>query len=246
MKTKIKERPIIFSGEMIKAILDGRKTQTRRVIKPQPMDNYGPDGEPNGLRYKSIMDGLPNDLIEFCPYGQPGDRLWVQESYCAHWGDRVGKGWPNAWVLQSGEKIKQKDGTFKICSPGNKLYVYHKINMNDKPPLPHLKWIRPFGCYRWASRITLEITELRIERVQDISEAEAKAEGAKKAIWYCPSGKSEAHHKYLGGRESMIKQRIIYKNGFATLWDSINRKRGFGWDQNPWVWVIDFKKIKGD
>lgn len=180
------ERPILMSGPMINAIFDGRKTQTRRVVKPQPKWKAH-----NGVL---AFDDRVNRGIH-CPYGQPGDRLWVRETWAQH-PDEAGIIW-------------------RATDPG--------WDDNDYG----IKWKPSIFMPRWASRITLEVTSVRVERVQDITPRDVVAEG----IYHEPGewGPDEAY-------DHLIK-------GFAHLWDQINAKRGYSWDANPWVWVIGFKVL---
>jgi len=201
----MKERPIIFSGEMVKAILDGRKIQTRRVIKPQPpTSGWNPKehseepgywiGYSENGKLRNDVGGLKNDCGWKCPYGQVGDRLWVRETW--------------------------SDEGCACYEPCNCPFFWFKADipphtLEDEQP----KWRPSIHMPRWTSRITLEITGVRVERVQDIDEIVATHEGIE---------------KHLG---------IHARHDFSILWDSINGKRGYGWDKNPWVWVIEFRKI---
>lgn len=221
---------------MVRSILDGRKTQTRRVIKPQPFYEQCPDGYgmlPPGAywfwenRTKTNRGGgfanvgeVSASIQKFkCPYGQLGDRLWVRETFFIddfryHKGP-LPKCWPDD--LPKGDLYYRAEGTccdqIPECS-------------HDYGPWP----MRPsIHMPRWASRITLEITSVRIERVQDISEEDAKAEGA------------TPHH--LGNASFQMYPTEPYQAGFARIWDSLNAERGFGWDANPWVWVIEFRSV---
>lgn len=204
----MKERPMLFSGPMVRAILDGRKTQTRRVIQAQPiaLPPLGPvdvmdimwskhGGNPRvNLMIPEIRDAV-------CPYGKSGDRLWVRET----------------WRLDNDQD----------------KYIY-RANVVSYG----YKWRPSIFMRRSVSRITLEITDVRVERVQDISEEDAKAEGIAPAK-SCPVGDRRPWSGDLG-RTWWSDPRIA----FLTLWDSINAKRGFGWDVNPFVWVIAFKRIE--
>jgi hypothetical protein len=175
MKTS-NEKPILFSAPMVRAILEGRKTMTRRVVKPQP---------------ESDQDDGHAGLIQDCPYGQPGDRLWVRETFST-------------------------DGCacYEPCFCPSVWYKADDLS-EDKELQP--KWCPSIFMPRWASRIILEVTGVRVERLQEITNAGALAEGIE------PSG---VPRTYVGD--------------FAALWDSLNAKRGYGWDTNPWVWVIGF------
>jgi len=188
---EIKERPIIFSGEMVRAILEGRKSMTRRVIKPQPTT----DLKSGAVGYWSCAP----DVKEFlCPYRKPGDILWVRETW------------------------RQGDGFYGI---GQSVFYRADEEWNTGA-----SWKPSIHMPRRASRITLEIINIEVERLQEISEEDAQAEGMinSKGFNALPSYYSEAH----------------YTLKFKKLWDSINAKRGFGWDVNPWVWMIEFKKVE--
>jgi hypothetical protein len=219
------ERPIIFSAPMVRAILDGRKTQTRRVAKPQPPDpadiwaragiDYGwftDDVTPGVFRVAGPVwavreTGYPTQIR--CPYGQPGDRLWVRETFCEL-------------------SVPDPDtGEVEVAYRADDGWIHNEPD--SKEMLPGGRWRPSIHMPRWASRIDLEVTGVRVERVQDISGADVFAEGV-------DNGKSNPK---MGKRwENM--QRMA----FQDLWDSINKKRGFGWDTNPWVWVVEFRRVE--
>ena len=183
----MKERPIIFSTEMVRAILEGRKTQTRRVIKPQPQS--------------AMLDFHKVNFAKYCPYGQVGDRLWVKETW---WDD---------CALREKEGYKQDD------------YLYYRADgeaIEQFECAYGFKWRSPLFMPRWASRIILEITGLRVEQLQDITEEDAVTEG-------------------LPSREQTGFDTARYR--YHILWDSLNAKRGYAWDSNPWVWVMEFKRL---
>lgn len=183
----MKERPIIFNAEMVRAILDGRKTQTRRVIKElMPELQYQ---HRDVLRCEGI-DLTPEGFMALhkCPYGQPGDRLWVRETWAT-----VGENHVAVWK------------TYPQCLPKD-------VNLEE------VKWKQRQWMPRWASRITLEIVNVRVERLQDITETDIKAEGF--TYWNYP--------------ESNIED-------FKVCWKKIYGPGA--WDKNPWVWVVEFKKI---
>jgi len=213
----MKEKGIIMSGDHPKLILDGTKTQTRRVLTPQPDLGLDPfDGYSHievGKYYPTMVDrdGMeyPGDEIfraytddgEWgwkCPYGQVGDRLWVRETFCIA---------DNLPVFKANFYELYKHG-------GSVSDIY--------------KWRPSIFMPRWASRITLEITELRVERVQEITEEDAEAEG----VSWSPVGSGENY------------ETISAVENFAGLWDSLNSKRGYGWEVNPWVWVIGFRRVE--
>lgn len=200
----MKERPILFSGPMVRAILDGRKTMTRRVMKPQPQVYYSPT-EPEVQRMKWRGVKYRPASCAPCPYGQPGDRLWVRETWGLVETPLIGAIYKTDWVQDdSGER----DGWWR----GDH---FHEGDIEWKPSI-HMP--------RWASRITLEITDVRVERLKDITVEDAQAEGV------TPLGVEG------DGRR--------WRAAFREPWDSINARRGYGWTANPWVWVISFKSIK--
>lgn len=190
----MKERPILFSGPMVLAILEGRKTQTRRVCKARDEIKVHPNGQ------VLAHGGFLPELV--CPYGQPGDRLWVRETFRIRGGD---------------EYAYQKHQGSVVYREGCELI--------DSGP-----WKPSIFMPRWASRITLEIEAVRVERVQDITEEDALAEGCTRD--FGPDGST---HWGAGLVEA--------KTNYQVLWESINAKRGFGWGKNPFVWVIQFKRI---
>jgi len=175
-------KPIIFSTPMVQAILDGKKTQTRRVIKD---------------RHQWIA--TDETLALHCPYGQVGSGLWVRETWSgADWEDDLP---PSDMSQEAG-------------------LLNYKATPNELSDCFAGKWRPSIFMPRWASRITLEITEVRVERVQDISPPDISAEG------YDPFG---------------IPAGVFW---FKDLWDSINAKRGYGWDSNPFVWCISFRRVE--
>lgn len=196
----MKERPILFSAPMVRALLDGTKTQTRRVVKP---GNLGLPGLP--LRQPTPNwnvafhgPGIWSDDADFssrCPYGLPGDRLWVREA------------------IRLVPDQEPDDGTGRVLS------VYGadgSLTVADAWPWKR-PYLPPMHCPRGLSRIDLEITGVRVERLQEITEGDIIAEG-------CP-------------------REILYGTGwYRDLWEQIN---GAGsWAANPWVWVIEFRRIK--
>ena len=223
----MRERPIIFSGPMVRAILDGTKTQTRRVVKPQPESECG------GWRWKPRKGWDVNvDHINasMCPYGVPGDRLWVREAWSAYSWD-ANAGWINIRYPTDGKYSNpiQLRGLKQVEWLDNFAANTHHCDCDDD----HFYRIRPsIFMPRWASRITLEITGVSVERVQDISATDALAEGIAEDLRI--------------GVMSEPTQPDDYIAAFSALWDSINAKRGFGWDSNPYVWVVEFKRVGAD
>lgn len=217
----VRERPILFSGPMVRAILDGRKTQTRRVIKcccncghlgrllgdwALSIPPHQWDGESTDVLWGWTGDQSPQkgDFVEVwqtdvddhasgpvpCPYGVPGERLWVRETWCMY-------------------PMASNDGAAGI--------IYRATSDN----IPKGMWKPSIHMRRIHSRINLEITGLRVERLQDINETDARAEWAE-----------QLHSEFGSGS---------FRDGFQSLWHKINGPDS--WASNPWVWVIEFKKI---
>lgn len=208
----MKERPIIFSSEMVKAILDGRKTQTRRVLRKQPIDIL-PMNCPDMWVTLQTRDPNHGEVIG-CRYGIPGDRLWVRETFLP---DPPIDGWDGDFEWNGcGRPISGVPAHYR--KPEHCLFA---ASWRGTP----LTWRPSIFMPRWASRITLEITGVRVERVQEISEADAIAEGTTPSC--------------VGDDLDYLK----YRAGYMTLWDTINAERGFPWKSNPWVWVIEFKNV---
>lgn len=214
----MKERPILFSAPMIHAILEGRKTQTRRVIRPSRCVRAGgfyndrwlvrphPEGgfwaTDGGQGMKPLLGcggGFP------CPYGVPGDTLWVRETFVSG----TMNGGRDRWVR------------------------YRADDPTDLPP--DTKWKPSIFMPRWASRITLEVAGVRVEQIQDISESDAIAEGI--------TDPAEIDH-LRKMTEAVGLQYCPHKMAYSELWDELNDERGFGWDANPWVFVIEFRVAK--
>ena len=204
-------RPILFSAPMVRALLDGRKTQTRRVFKPERMTwdakgRYTTHAMRGG---EVVMTGsgpfLPNDWLHYCPYGQPSDRLWVRET----------------WSDNSATHV-----------PGINQRVYYRADYPEGSYKSVLHWHPSIHMPRWASRITLEITGVRVERLQDISEADAIAEG----VSYDPGEGGTYWVPGLGCSSDTAT------GSYRLLWESINGPGS--WGANPWVWLVEFN-VKG-
>lgn len=206
------ERPILFSGAMVRAILDGRKTQTRRVVKPQP-----PAGtrEVGIYHYPSDRDcfypfdggSIIGGWAQHCPYGQPGDRLWVRET----WGFN-----PDFPGVHS-----------QACYRADRGHEYDGIRWRPSIHMP-----------RTACRLVLEVTGVRVERLQDISYEDAIAEGM-----FDP-GTIDSTYPLTGETGEQLGRRLSHpQRSFAILWEELN---GAGaWAANHWVWVVEFRRING-
>jgi hypothetical protein len=211
------EKPILFSAPMVRAILAGEKTQTRRALKPQPqlaIEDSNP--KRNSYEWKLGMfalDRYPSDsaILNYCPYGKAGDRLWVKENYR---------------FIEHGQF-----GAIRYEADGAIMPMPTAPCWGDDP---HAWWSNGFDKHgdklrpciflpKWASRIHLEITEVRVERLQDITESDARAEGVR------------------------TRFDATSPDDYASLWDSINADKDGGiyaWHENPWVWVLSFKPVE--
>ncbi|MEQ5208691.1 hypothetical protein [Proteus sp. fly-1067] len=211
----MKERGIIFNAEMVRAILDGRKTQTRRIVKNVMPDNGIWLKKPTKTRSGTTTHVLDAPKHNLCPLGKIGDRLWVRETWMPDaprdgtWGDVEFYGCKNSQLSM----IPQC-----YCTPEHCIYraSWDGAEMIGWTPSIHMP--------RWASRITLEITDVRVERLNDISNDDAKSEGC----WY--------------GRGGGVPDKALTPSDqFPTLWEEIYGAES--WLSNPWVWVIEFKKV---
>ena len=194
------EHPILFSTPMVKSILEGRKTQTRRVIKPQ-REKFRIGFQPNTWFYGAGDDGVIDvDGVIGCPYGQPGDHLWIRE-------------------------------TWQRCPECGRVVYQASSNQNGKVCPNCDEWLGPWKpsihMFREYSRLTLEVVRVRVERLHEISEEDIRAEGT-------PTP-NPPPNKWMDDSK--------WRATFSNLWDSINEKRGFGWGRNPWVWVVEFKRL---
>ena len=196
----MKERQILFGGPMVRAILEGRKTQTRRALKTQPLDVLPMKGDQAGKSWVGHMSMNPSRGVVFgCRYGRQEDRLWVREK---HW-----------------------------IEPSERWIVY-AADENQREQEQVDRWRPSIHMPRWASRITLKITDVRVQRVQEITPADCLSEGVE----------YERHGKGLG--DACDEIRMI--QSFINLWDSLNAKRGFGWESNPYVWAIEFERVEDE
>jgi len=235
--SQIKERPILFSAPMVRAILEGRKTVTRRTVKVQPhidasgnfcvgRSNYGQDGYGKPVTKHFIKD--------CCPYGKPGDRLWVRETWA-----RAGNDDPGYLTYRA---------TYPACLPQD---------LENVPPASDVRWKPSIHMFRADSRVLLEITDVRVERLQNISEDQAQAEGCFftdygrkcghggngwREVGDCPAPKE--HHPQRDGwmwDSTTSHEQCLgsARNAFGNLWNTT----GGDWDANPWVWVVEFKRV---
>ena len=230
MEPKIRERPILFSAPMVRAILAGTKTQTRRAIKQQPLRAHQPDIE--GYSLQDFSDN-PDTLFDHkhvpCPYGQPGDRLYVRETW------RVGARWDDSKPSDIPPNIctvLYKAGGFTTNGDNGERIHGGECSNPDWAGKTRTAIHMP----RWASRIDLEITGVRVERLNAISEADAAAEGI---IKYDMGGHGPLFGTGYPDTDPCARDTPV--GAYAALWESIN---GAGsWDANPWVWVVEFQRV---
>lgn len=227
--TAIKERPILFSAPMVRAILDGRKTVTRRPVKANKahadgfiMLDHGKGWWPFNAfgDFTSDHEGMEYPIA--CPYGKPGDRLWVRETwYCDHFEVQKGPYLQPADMHDLDQS--REDGELVYAADG--LEPYEQEQPTWKPSI-HMP--------RWACRILLEITDVRVERLQDISEEQALAEGVR----------LYTDHAELGDWfhvEGIDTYSASARKSFELLWASINGADS--WNNNPWVWAVSFRLV---
>ncbi|EDG5031788.1 hypothetical protein [Citrobacter cronae] len=217
----MKERGMIFNGEMVRAILDGRKTQTRRIISNVGADNCIPLQKRTKTKdgiYTHVMDA---NIYGLCPFGKVGDRLWVRET----WSDVNLEGAPavayraddEVYDLMEDESLLDEDGAFNYQDPRVSKYQFAAW-YSDLISGVEGNWRPSIHMPRWASRILLEITDVRVERLNAITESDASAEGI---------------------TDTGFGDLLV--DGYRYLWKSIYGDDS--WQANPWVWVIEFKVV---
>ncbi|HHL4075491.1 TPA: hypothetical protein ACQ7TU_003660 [Klebsiella pneumoniae] len=221
----MKERGMIFNGEMVRALLDGRKTQTRRIMAPQPADDIErcifPNPEAIGWK-SSLRHKHGSTTAHFCHYGKPGDRIWVRETFQ---GPLFDYDLMDSYCKDPTPFEKPEFCVYKADGvPAPEFY-----DANDEL---HCCWRPSIHMPRWASRILLEITDVRVERLNAISEEDAQAEGMELTGWRPTYSDPDSGGEVL----------TPYDN-FAQLWESIYGEES--WKANPWVWVIEFKRVEG-
>ena len=219
----MKERPILFSGPMVRAILEGRKTVTRRLIKPQPTVT-----EAYLREHKAWVEGLTlSDYVnnawrsgfidEDCPYGETGDRLWVREAWAT-----------DAQVNSiAPRELSQGEPILYLADGSGRQTGCAMISPGKGRPSIHMP--------SWACRILLEITDVRIERLQDITEEQAEAEGVQRPETITDVDVWDGAERELFNAMNQPRAR------FRRLWGDINGPHS--WDANPWVWVVEFKRV---
>lgn len=221
--TQTKERPILFSGPMVRAILEGRKTQTRRIVKGK--GTWAVVDNPDSERTWPGAEDECGDWQDFeCPYGEIGNRLWVRESFCQlrrehyHDGSKPREAFMDVYDRVNGCAYAADTQPGTDGDDARREYGY--------------KWTPSIHMPRWASRITLEITGVRVERLNDLSESDAIAEGIEpvRQIW-----------KLYGKRQPGTAEATGQpRKSYVSLWEAINGPGS--WVANPWVWVVEFKR----
>ncbi|EPC5509187.1 hypothetical protein M8E51_004315 [Salmonella enterica] len=218
-----KERPMIFNSEMVRAILNGHKTQTRRPVKPQPELT-----ERSGFSWNGVVFGSGSDDRETnrnfahvkCPFGKPGDRIWVRETFRVH--SRASD--VATLVYRASVRNSWTEQTHRV-----------PVAVCNKPAIPE-KWTPSIHMPRWASRITLEITDVRVERLHNISERDSLREG----LFQLPAS---GRYCLQPGMQYFGMASHSAKEVYSWLWASIYGEES--WAANPWVWVIEFKRVEG-
>lgn len=217
----MKERPIIFNEKMVQAILDGRKTQTRRIVKCDHQEMAERDDGTLWPWREDCEHG--GDIWYPCPHGQPGDRLWVRETWQAIHEELNGDGYVDETTYAPSIPKEEDNYWHPVFAADNWC---EDINQRGFP------WRPAIHMPRWASRILLEITDVRVERLNAISEHDAQAEGVGKL-----RGGFWQHYQ-----PSWTQHQLSARGSYVTLWKSIYGEES--WNSNPWVWVIEFKRIE--
>ncbi|MBX4822039.1 hypothetical protein C2U62_24735 [Klebsiella michiganensis] len=229
----MKERGMIFNGEMVRALLDGRKTQTRRIVKGadgavkfcKEWDINGEEifvvlGEKDHTGMNPVLGAIS------CPLGAVGDRIWVRET------------WAEAGASAPDLKL------YRANYPEHVPSIYENV-----PPAEEIRWTPSIHMPRWASRILLEITDVRVERLNAISEEDAQREGVHTEVWDQTvvarnyAARDEFFQFWSEDMPHYVEMNQLYRSSFRSLWESIYGAEN--WLANPWVWVIEFKRVEG-
>ena len=218
------ERPILMSGAMVRAILAGQKTQTRRVLRGQEPIDLGASMHGGHLSRRPVHDH--GKLVGHrmapvhCPYGEPGDRLWVRETYAIVGVSSYKVSVARAERMPPGKTLADTDGGLELIEVDQPTaaWAYQRVDQE--------RWKPAIFMPRWACRLELDVTGVRVERLQDITWQDTFAEG------FEPRPVSVDPHVH----------RDAARDWYMDLWDSLNAKRGYGWAVNPWVWVVSFRR----
>jgi len=212
------EKGILFNGPMVRAILDGRKTQTRRVVKPQPPPEF--DWNPEASLF--VRKGDPFGLIRRAPYSV-GDLLYVRETWAPGYDHSAEDGTASIIFRADGAEHVAKAG---ITTADKWARIFSEDGWDDS------RWRPSIHMPKWAARLWLEVTAVRCERLHDISEADAKSEGVISAI----AGVIDAYPDPLPLK--------TFRQGFVSLWQKLSAKPDLTWESNPWVWVFEFRRVE--
>lgn len=231
------ERPILFSGPMVRAILDGRKTVTRRIVSGAPDGAccavYGPDciaGDGSASPACAMFfDGPTVESrglgVVRCPYGSPGDRLWVRETWMPRAAPCGVESFSNGVIYAA---TPDSGGGYAVHARESHADEIARLSK------PGFTWRPSIHMPRWASRLTLEVVGIRVERLQEITEDDARAEGVDADTSACDHARRTCAEVACTGPG--------YRAAFADLWNEINGERA-SWASNPWVWVITFRWV---
>ena len=222
------EKPILFKTEMVQAILAGKKSMTRRIIKPQPNGQLKcvikHETKGRSCWMEDNADQLSKDF-KFHKYYEVGDILWVRETWA-----KLCRVDENGYTHYDEETIYYAaDG-----GPSIDLYDADGFLLDDQ----NMKWRPSIFMPRYAARLFLKVKDIRVERLQDITEEDARSEGIK---W---TNEGPLHAHYLNHNLNAFLNFKTSKEAFSSLWDNINLKRGYGWGINPWVWVVEFERVE--
>ena len=255
------ERPMIFGGESVRAIFAARKTQTRRVVsfeslRPEPFGHADVEAvrlEADGFHCRAGKFNVWSRKPLSCLYGVVGDRLWIRETWC----ELIRPHWEESSLPKDHLSSRYGLPRRNACA-----YKAETTPAGEEARADYgYQWKTPLFMPRWASRLTLEVTEVRVERLQDISEADAVAEGCVPR----PAAKSwGGFQRHEDGERSFVQggapssgpppdwmehpelQTVVppmsAREVYRCAWDSLNAKRGFSWESNPWVWAVTFRR----
>lgn len=232
------KKPIIFSGEMVRAILDGRKTVTRRVIQPQPPDSciIGKVNQGYGTWWIEPTGSLwPEDKPLKSPFGKAGDRLWVRETFVIEQSETKPTDGRPFEVMTEEEEEWAYFGPYRVPHYRATETEPHIVPLDLKDGLDdRTRWRPSIHMPRWVSRISLEILNVRVSKLQAINQQQIIDEGVTISI-------EDWEKKWYDKKRD--RGLNIYLATFIDLWNSLNEKRGFAFDTNPWVWIYHLRRI---